>query len=68
MRTAGRGSDDGSPPPVPSKKSSELDFNKKRKMRLSAYADDPREPELIGEIMISLEDVFTKGETDGTSI
>ena len=34
-------------------------------MRLACYADDPREPELVGEVMINLKDVLTKGETDG---
>lgn len=67
VRTGSRGEEDN-PPPVPSKSLPNPTFNKKRKMRLSAYADDPREPELIGEIMITLEDVFTKGETDGMLI
>lgn len=62
VRTSSRSGEDETPPPVPSK---ERKFNRKRKMQLSCYADDPREPELIGEIMISLEDVLTKGETDG---
>lgn len=65
VRTGSRSGEDDLPPPVPSKES-ELKFNKKRKMRLSCYADDPREPELIGEIAINLEDVLKKGETDGT--
>lgn len=64
VRTGSRSNDDD-PPPVPSKAPPELNFNKKRKMRLSCYADDPREPELIGDIMINLEDVLTRGETDG---
>jgi hypothetical protein len=59
--------EDNVPPPVPSKEPDEPKFNKKRKMRLSCYADDPREPELIGDITINLEDVLTKGETDGVS-
>ncbi|KAF8307002.1 hypothetical protein DL93DRAFT_2029451, partial [Clavulina sp. PMI_390] len=58
-RTSGRGGD-GNPPPVPSKGDDLHVFNKKRKMRLAIYADDPREPELIGEIMVDLEPVLTK--------
>lgn len=65
VRTGSRDGEDGVPPPVPSKEPAKSTFNKKRKMRLSCYADDPREPELIGDISISLEDVLTKGETDG---
>lgn len=62
-RTAG--GDDDEPPPVPSKAPVEPKFNKNKKMRLAAYADDPREPEIIGEVSVSLVDVLTKGETDG---
>lgn len=62
-RTAG--GDDDEPPPVPSKTPVEPKFNKNKKMRLAAYADDPREPELIGDVTVSLVDVLTKGETDG---
>ncbi|KAF8332771.1 uncharacterized protein EI90DRAFT_3288948 [Cantharellus anzutake] len=51
------------PPPVPSK-SPKANWNRDRTMRLSCYADDPREPELIGEVNIKLKDVLTKGETD----
>lgn len=52
------------PPPVPSK-SSTVDWNRDRKMCLTCYADDPRDPELIGEVRVNLKEVFTKGETDG---
>jgi C2 domain len=65
VRTSSRSGEDETPPPVPSKEPAEHKFNKKRNMQLSCYADDPREPELIGEITISLENVLTKGETDG---
>ena len=34
-------------------------------MKLACYADDPREPELIGETDVDLTEVLTKGETDG---
>ena len=53
------------PPPVPAK-SPRADWNRDRTLVLSCYADDPRDPELIGEIKINLKEVLTKGETDGT--
>jgi hypothetical protein len=34
-------------------------------MQLSVYADDPREPTIIGETKVDLTEVLTKGETDG---
>lgn len=34
-------------------------------MKLQTFADDPREPDLIGETMVDLTEVLTKGETDG---
>lgn len=34
-------------------------------MKLQCYADDPREPDLIGETVVDLTEVLTKGETDG---
>jgi hypothetical protein len=34
-------------------------------MKLSCYADDPREPDLIGQTDVDLTEVLTKGETDG---
>ncbi len=34
---------------------------------LGCYADDPKEPELIGETKVDLTEVLTKGETDGES-
>lgn len=34
-------------------------------MRLLCYADDPREPELIGETQVDLSEALSKGETDG---
>ncbi|KAF8165143.1 hypothetical protein B0H34DRAFT_224749 [Crassisporium funariophilum] len=33
-------------------------------MKLACFADDPREPELIGETEVDLDEVLTKGETD----
>lgn len=37
-------------------------------MKLACYADDPREPDLIGECNVDLSEVLTKGETDGGSL
>ena len=60
---------DGTPPPPPPKD------DKKRKtikggktMKLACYADDPREPDLIGEAEVDLTEVLTKGETDGKNL
>lgn len=60
---------DDTPPPPPPKNDK---FIKKIKggkaMKLCCYADDPREPDLIGETMVDLTEVLTKGETDGELI
>lgn len=37
-------------------------------MAIACFADDPREPDLIGEAIVDLTEVLTKGETDGTYI
>ncbi|KAJ7937229.1 hypothetical protein B0H13DRAFT_1852729 [Mycena leptocephala] len=54
---------DGTPPPPPPK-----DGKKNIKggaiMKLSCFADDPREPSLIGQADVDLTEVLTKGETD----
>lgn len=56
----------GTPPPLPPK-----DGPASRKikggtfMKLSCFADDAREPDLIGEADVDLTEVLTKGETDG---
>lgn len=34
-------------------------------MAVACYAEDPREPDLIGESKVDLTEVLTKGETDG---
>lgn len=34
-------------------------------MSIACYADDLREPELIGETVMDLTEALTKGETDG---
>ena len=36
-------------------------------MNVTCYADDLREPELIGETTVDLTEALTKGETDGTA-
>lgn len=33
-------------------------------MRMACWADDPRDPKLIGEIMIELDEILTKGASD----
>ncbi|KAF9518694.1 hypothetical protein BS47DRAFT_1325234 [Hydnum rufescens UP504] len=64
-RTKSNNDDEDIPPPVPSKTpTGKLNFNKNRSLRLSCYADDPREAELIGEVIVNLTEVLTKGETD----
>lgn len=57
---------DGSPPPLPPKTNSTVKKIKGGKiMKLACYADDSREPDLIGEADVDLTEVLTKGETDG---
>ena len=51
------------PPPKDDKKTKKIKGGKT--MKLACYADDPREPELIGETDVDLTEVLTKGETDG---
>jgi hypothetical protein len=36
-------------------------------MSVACYADDLREPELIGEATVDLTEALTKGETDGAT-
>jgi hypothetical protein len=36
-----------------------------KSMRVACYADDAKEPELIGECVVSIEEVLKKGEVDG---
>ncbi|KAF8914111.1 hypothetical protein CPB84DRAFT_1758431 [Gymnopilus junonius] len=56
---------DGIPPPPPPKDGKKPKNIKGGKtMKLACYADDPREPELIGETDVDLTEVLTKGETD----
>lgn len=51
------------PPPKDSRKNKSIKGGKL--MELMCYADDPKEPELIGETTVDLSEVLTKGETDG---
>lgn len=39
-----------------------------KKMVVACYADDAKEPELIGECQVPIEDVLKKGEVDGECI
>lgn len=59
--------DYGAPPPLPPKKSAKDAPNIQggRFMSLACYAEDLKEPELIGETQVDLTEVLTKGETDG---
>ncbi|KII95371.1 hypothetical protein PLICRDRAFT_170031 [Plicaturopsis crispa FD-325 SS-3] len=59
---------DDTPPPPPPKNGKGAKGLRKIKggkvMKVSCFADDPREPDLIGETMVDLTEVLTKGETD----
>lgn len=60
---------DKTPPPLPPKDDREPKKIKGGKiMKLSCFADDAREPDLIGEADVDLTEVLTKGETDGQSL
>ncbi|KIJ56506.1 hypothetical protein M422DRAFT_22670 [Sphaerobolus stellatus SS14] len=52
------------PPPPPPKKEKDKKIKGGIKMHVSCFADDPREPDLIGETDVDLTEVLTKGETD----
>ncbi|KAF4619524.1 hypothetical protein D9613_005481 [Agrocybe pediades] len=55
----------GTPPPPPPKDDKKTKRIKGGKtMKVACYADDPREPDLIGETEVDLTEVLTKGETD----
>jgi neural Wiskott-Aldrich syndrome protein len=61
-----KASDDGSPPPLPPKAGrGPKKIQGGEKMALACFAAD-KEPELIGEAVVDLTEVLTKGETDGT--
>lgn len=60
-------SDDGTPPPLPPKAGrGPKKIQGGERMALACFAAD-KEPELIGETMVDLTEVLTKGETDGMS-
>lgn len=56
-RTAG----DKTPPP----KDRFRNIKGGKSMRVCCYADDPREPDFIGEAQVDLTEALTKGEVDG---
>ncbi|PVF98059.1 hypothetical protein CPB86DRAFT_759193 [Serendipita vermifera] len=62
-RTA-HGGANSPPAPPPKDQQKEKKIKGGKKMRLLCYADDPREPELIGETIVDLSESLTKGETD----
>jgi neural Wiskott-Aldrich syndrome protein len=51
------------PPPLPPKKRKKVKGG--NAMVVACFADDPKEPEFIGEAVVDLTEVLTKGETDG---
>ncbi|KAH7920262.1 hypothetical protein BV22DRAFT_1074201 [Leucogyrophana mollusca] len=56
---------DGTPPPPPPKGSRPTRKIKGGKsLKLQVYADDNKDPDLIGETMVDLTEALTKGETD----
>jgi neural Wiskott-Aldrich syndrome protein len=59
--------DAAAPLPPPKDDKNNKKFKSGKTMKLACYADDPREPELIGETEVDLTEVLTKGETDGQS-
>lgn len=40
----------------------------KKTMRIACFADDPKEPEIIGEALVPIDDVLQAGEVDGESL
>jgi hypothetical protein len=38
-----------------------------KSMKVACYADDAKEPELIGEVIVPIDEVLKKGEVDGKS-
>lgn len=60
---------DGGPPIPPPKdaKAKKPKIKGGMRMKVACYADDPREPDLIGEADVDLTEVYTTGETDGAS-
>lgn len=61
-----RSLDGGTPPPLPPKNSKgPSSIQGGKLMKITCWADDNREPELIGETNVDLTEVLTTGETDG---
>ncbi|KAF9452035.1 hypothetical protein P691DRAFT_276912 [Macrolepiota fuliginosa MF-IS2] len=59
----------GTPPPLPPKDNQGWKrIRGGNTMKIACYADDPREPDLIGDAEVDLTEVLTKGETDGSFI
>jgi neural Wiskott-Aldrich syndrome protein len=58
-------STDDTPPPPPPKNGKIKNIEGGNIMKVACYADDPREPDLIGETDVDLTEVLTKGECDG---
>ncbi|KZT26969.1 hypothetical protein NEOLEDRAFT_1111584 [Neolentinus lepideus HHB14362 ss-1] len=56
--------DESPPPPPPKDGDAPKGVKGGKVLRLACYADDPREPDLIGETTVDLTEVLTKGETD----
>ncbi|KAJ7667817.1 hypothetical protein DFH06DRAFT_1183670 [Mycena polygramma] len=54
---------DSGPPPLPPK-DGKKNVQGGNIMKLSCFADDPREPSLIGQADVDLTEALTKGETD----
>jgi hypothetical protein len=53
------------PPPPPPKNGKLKNIEGGTSMKISCFADDPREPDFIGECNVDLTEVLTKGECDG---
>jgi hypothetical protein len=53
------------PPPPPKNDKGPRKIKGGTSMKIQCFADDPREPDLIGEATVDLTEVLTKGETDG---
>ncbi|KAF9076380.1 hypothetical protein BDP27DRAFT_1284103 [Rhodocollybia butyracea] len=54
----------GTPPPPPPKNDKILKIKGGTFMKVACYADDAREPDLIGDGLVDLKEVITKGESD----
>ncbi|KAH8834082.1 hypothetical protein DL96DRAFT_1694459 [Flagelloscypha sp. PMI_526] len=59
--------DGSTPPPLPPKDNTKPDVTKIQGghfMNITCFADDPRNPDVIGETEVDLTEALTKGETD----